>query len=130
MSSKTAQAPDVNFVAAITIKTIPVTVAPMELMMALPNHPGGLSRRQRCTMPNWDKVNDVNTPIAYNGSKACSRASNRITSTAEQTPSATMPLEKLSRSPRWANWRGRKRSVDRKYDNRGKSAKAVLDARI
>ena len=40
-----------------------------------------------------------------------------------------MPLEKTSRSPRVANWRGMKPSRARKDASRGKSAKAVLAAR-
>ena len=41
-----------------------------------------------------------------------------------------MPLENTSRSPRLASWRGRKPSRAMIDDSRGKSAKAVLAARM
>ena len=42
--------------------------------------------------------------------------------------SATIPVVKASRSPRKANWRGRKPSRARKEERRGKSAKLVFAA--
>ena len=41
-----------------------------------------------------------------------------------------MPLENTSRSPRRANWRGRKPSLARSEASTGKPLKAVLAARI
>jgi len=41
-----------------------------------------------------------------------------------------MPFENTSRSPRLENWRGRNPSWEMIDETRGKSAKAVLAARI
>ena len=56
-------APSCAFVAATTINTTPVTIAPTRLMAALDRQPGVRKRRHHTTIPAWDSVNDTKTPI-------------------------------------------------------------------
>jgi hypothetical protein len=58
----TIQAPWMNFVIVTITSTTPVAVAPIALMVMLRRHPVSLSRRQRRTIPAWDRVKAVNTP--------------------------------------------------------------------
>ncbi len=81
-------------------------------------------------MPDWLSVNPVNTPTAYSGMRAVVWPPKATISTAAMTARTTMPLEKTSRSPRFLNWWGRNSSRAMIDDNRGKSAYAVLAARI
>ena len=128
MSTSTAQAPWAKRVAMITQNTTAVRHAPIALTATLKRQPGSRSRSQWRTMPNCDSVNEMNTPIAYSGSIACSRALKTITSSAANTPSATIPFENTSRSPRLANWRGRYRSRESRLASGGNPLKLVLAA--
>jgi len=57
------QAPSCTFVYATTSSTMPVTIAPTPLIVALLRQPGVRSARQRTTIPVCESVNDTNTPI-------------------------------------------------------------------
>jgi hypothetical protein len=66
--------------------------------------------------------------MAYSGMSWSTLPLKTISSTIENSASATMPLVKASRSPRNWNRRGRKRSLARIEARRGKSANEVLAA--
>ena len=119
-----------NLDTTTTNATTPVVSAPTALTAALAFHLGSLRRRWCCTIPAWDRVKPVNTPTAYRGIRALMLPLNTTISTPATAARKMMPLENTSRSPRLANWRGRKPSRAMMEDNRGKSAYAVLAARM
>ena len=88
------------------------------------------SRRwyQRTNMPDCDRVKAMNTPSVYSGIRPLTLAWKTMSSAMAMPARAMMPVVKASRSPRKANWRGRKPSRARKDERRGKSAKLVLAA--
>ena len=105
-------------------------MAPTTLIVMLNRHLGSRSRQWRLTIPLWESVKQVNTPTAYSGMRALTSPWNTITSTAAAAASTMTPLEKTSRSPRLASWRGRNESRATNEHSLGKSAKAVLAARM
>jgi len=64
MSRSTIHAPEVNFATARTMSTTKVVTAPRPFTNADQCHPGSRLRHQWTTMPDWESVNDMNTPIA------------------------------------------------------------------
>ncbi len=61
----TIQAPAVNFVIAMTEKTMPVVIAPTALMTADRFQLGSSLKRNQCsTIPACDSVKHMNTPSA------------------------------------------------------------------
>ena len=107
---------------ATMTSTMPVTIAPNPLMSALVFHPGVCAFFQWMTMPACDSVNETNTPIMYNGSRACVSPRKVTISTAANADSTRMPFENASRSPWFMNCRGRNRSRETIDASRGKSA--------
>ena len=101
----------------------------MPLMIALRRQPGPRSDSQWRTIPAWDRVNAVKTPIAYSGISASTRPPNATTTAIAMRARATIPALNASRSPRKANWRGMNPSRARIDASRGKSAKLVWAAR-
>ncbi len=69
MTTKTIQAPWVNFVIVTMTRTLKVIEAPMRLMIRLrmmpprPSAPLRIRRIQCRTMPVWPRVNETNTPM-------------------------------------------------------------------
>jgi len=64
MITTTIHAPLVNFVTTCTIATAAVATAPTPFKSARQRHPGLFKRRQRITIPAWDRVKQTNTPMA------------------------------------------------------------------
>ena len=107
-----------------------VVTAPIALITMPTRQFGSWRRRWWRTMPAWLSVKPVNTPKAYSGISLEMSPSKTMISSAATTARKMTPLENTSRSPRLANWRGRKPSRAMIDDSRGKSAYAVLAARI
>ena len=80
-------------------------------------------------MPDCEIVKSMNTPTAYSGISACVEPPPMITTTLATAPSTRIPVEYASRSPRNANWRGKKPSSPSTAASRGNAAKEVLAAR-
>ena len=80
-------------------------------------------------MPACEIVKSMKTPTAYSGMRAWVLPLAATTSDAATSPSATMPIENASRSPRKLNWRGKKPSMASTAARRGKAAKDVFAAR-
>ena len=81
-------------------------------------------------MPSWDSVKDMKTPTAYSGISAVVMPPKAMISSDEAPARTRTPLENTSRSPRFASWRGRNPSRAMIDESRGKSAYAVLAARV
>ena len=79
-------------------------------------------------MPAWDRVKEVNTPMAYSGIRCVTSAWKTTTSTEPATARAMMPLENTRRWPRLVSCLGMNASSAWKLASRGKSAKLVLAA--
>ena len=75
-------------------------------------------------------VKPVNTPMAYMGISAATRAPVASSRAMEATASTMIPLENTSRCPRTVRGRGRKESSATKDTRNGKPVKLVLAARI
>jgi hypothetical protein len=86
------QAPPTNFVTPTISITSPVVAAPSPLTVTRHRHPAGRRLIQRRTMLDWDKVNEVKTPTAYNGISAWVIPSNTAMSVAEATPRMMTPV--------------------------------------
>ena len=125
-----SQAPRANLATAKTIVTIRVEKAPKPLIAALLRQPGPLLLSQCRTMPAWDRVIEVNTPIAYSGISASTVPPKATRITIARMARATIPVLNASRSPRNAKPLGMNPSRARIEASRGKSAKLVLAARI
>ena len=69
----TIQAPSPNLAIAKMTVTMAVASAPAPLIVALRRQPGPRSTIQWRTIPDWDSVNAVKTPIAYRGIRASTR---------------------------------------------------------
>ena len=81
-------------------------------------------------MPVWLRVNPVNTPNAYSGISLEMSPSNATMSAPATSARKSTPLENTRRAPLLKNWRGRNPSRAMIELRRGKSAYAVLAARI
>jgi hypothetical protein len=114
----TIQAPWVNLVTSTMISTSPVVAAPSALMTSArrirgpcPPRSGRRIAVSQCrTIPAWLRVKETNTPMMYSWISRVVLASNAQISRIASTERITMPLENTRRSPRRANWRGRKPS--------------------
>ena len=124
----TIQAPWVNLVTAMTSTTTAVATAPRALTPAWACHREPRSLHQCTTMPVWDKVKAVKTPMAYRGIRAWVLPPKSTRSTQESPARMRIPLLKTRRSPRLANCRGRKRSLAMMEASMGNPAKLVLTA--
>ena len=58
-------------------------------------------------MPDCESVKEVNTPTAYSGMRALVMPPKAMMRPAASSERTRMPFENTSRSPRFANWRGR-----------------------
>ncbi len=132
-----SHAPWTNFVDVMTMSTMPVVIAPIVLITIERRHPRLRVRalvlllepvpnharlRQRERREHADHVElDQLRQVRVEGDDDHAR---------ERTPGTITPFEKTSRSPRFMNWRGMKRSRARIDDRRGKSWYAVFAARI
>ena len=88
------------------------------------------SRRQCLTIPTWDRVNEVKTPMMYSWISFSMLALKPMMSAAEIPARSRMPLLKASRSPLLCSCRGRNRSWARIDAKVGKPLNAVFAARI
>src|SRR5437868_315118 len=104
MSTITIHAPDVNLVAAEIISTTNVVTAPSRLTAKLRCQPGDFCRHHRKTMPICDSVNELNTPIVYNGISAVTLPLKETIRMQASVASVTMPHENASRSPLNEYW--------------------------
>jgi len=109
-------------------RTMPVTVAPTPLMIALRCQFDPLTLIHRTTIPAWDRVNAVKTPTTYSWINRVRLASNTQTSRQASPARTSTPLENTSRSPRLRNCDGMNRSLARIDDKRGKSWNDVFAA--
>ena len=104
-------------------------------MTMLRRHPFARSPPRRLTLcqcrtiPDCDRVNEVNTPTTYSWIRRSRLAWNTQIRIDAMMASTITPFENTSRSPRFSNCRGRKRSRARIEESRGKSWKEVLAAR-
>ena len=64
MTTTTIQAPSTNFVNARVRRTRNVTTAPTPLTHTRQRQPFSLSESQLRTMPLWENVNEMKTPMA------------------------------------------------------------------
>ena len=81
-------------------------------------------------MPAPAMVKPVNTPMAYMGISAATRARVATSRAMDATASTMMPLENTSRWPRTVRGRGRNESSATKLTRNGNPVKLVLAARI
>ena len=71
-------------------------------------------------MPDWASVNAVKTPITYRWISELTFARKATSSSVASPARTTIPFEYASRSPRFTNWLGRKRSRASSAARRGK----------
>ena len=103
MTTTGIHAPIRNFETMTTTSTTNVAIAPTALTARPTRHRGSRSCQCRTTIPLWDRVNPVNTPTAYSGTRADTSASYATISRPAMTDRVTMPLENTSRSPRFVS---------------------------
>ena len=64
ITTTTIHAPSRNFVKASVSMTMPVAAAPIPLTHTRQRHPFSRKRSHRRTIPVWDSVNEMKTPMA------------------------------------------------------------------
>ena len=99
ISTITTQAPCVNLVMASTTVATPVANAPVRLIARTLRHPLHFKSSQCQTIPACESVNEMKTPTAYSGIKACVSPRKMMSRSAAQAPRMSIPFENASRSP-------------------------------
>ena len=125
-----SHAPSPSFAIVTTTSVTPVASAPVAFMSTLLRAARSFGRRRQCcTIPTCERVNEASAPIANKGFRRSVIPSKTTSRRPAMSASTTIPCEKTSRRPRCANDSGRWLSSAKSRQMRGKSAKLVLAER-